>query len=37
MFSLAVEFAVRRRRRPVALADVATSSSREKRPRRLLN
>ena len=33
MFSLAVRFATRRRRRPTTLEGVATSSSREKRPR----
>ena len=37
MFSLVAGFAMRRRRRPAALADVATSSSGEKRPRRLLD
>ena len=34
MFSLATRFATRRRRRPATLEGVATSSSREKRPRR---
>ena len=34
MFSLAVGFSTRRRRRPATLEGVATSSSGEKRPRR---
>ena len=34
MFSLTIEFATWRHRRPATLVGVATSSSREKRPRR---
>ena len=34
MFSLAARFATRRRRRPATLEGVATSSSKEKQPRR---
>ena len=37
MFCIAAGFATQRRRRPATLADVATSSSREKRPRQLLD